>query len=456
MRSSAEAFRFLSCLINHRVSRARGAVAWPAACLLGLCLAAPATASAQFLRLGPFDLDARARLGLVYTTNVERERPSESTEEREDYYLETGLDLKGTAPVSHNTTLTIDTGIAIEKHFVRDDLDNSSSPFGRLRLAGVTEMGHVKVYGEVGWERRSQSSEGTVIPGGRSSKTRNPNDLFEWTVGALWQRGAFDAKVEYGEKRERYQKEEFQDGDNNEQNLDFGAGWQIRDNLKLSYLQERTRTDQIGQEDPPEPKWKTTETIALDWTLTFIERPKLTYRLGLEKEDTDEEEGTWEPTHEFEISDEIQINPRLLLSGRATYRIEDKKEEDDVTLRYSVTLAHEINHLTKQSLRFEREPADTFGSNVDSDSTTWTYTFTRDDLFIYNLRLRLGVDYKIDEPPVGETEKLWRYEVTLDHVQQVTPRLGRVLRYTYFREDSNLEDEILDEHKVEWFYMLQL
>ena len=59
-------------------ARAGGLLAWV------LVLAMPCVASAQFLRIGPFNFTAKAKLEGVYTTNVEQERPSEATEDRED------------------------------------------------------------------------------------------------------------------------------------------------------------------------------------------------------------------------------------------------------------------------------------------------------------------------------------------------------------------------------------
>ena len=98
---------------------------------------------AQFLRLGPFDVDANTSVQLVYTTNVEGQRKSESELEREDYFLVWGLSLNMAGPTTPTSDLTLNTSMSIEKHFVRDDLDTSSDPFGQVLLVHDMELGRL-------------------------------------------------------------------------------------------------------------------------------------------------------------------------------------------------------------------------------------------------------------------------------------------------------------------------
>lgn len=412
-------------------------------------------AAAQFLRLGPFDFSAKLQSGLVYSDNVERERPSESTSDREDYYAVAGISLNALAPISHSTEINFDTGMTIEKHFVRDDLDNSSSPLAHIGLASRTEMGYLDLTAEANWERSSSSADDVVIPGGRSSKTRNPNDSWDWTVGGEWERGDFSMSLEYGESSDRYEKEEFQDGDQDEKTWEYEAEWRARDDLSLAYRQSRTKTI-LKNSDAPSPGWKTTESITVDYLLEILKRPALVYTFGLEKEDTDEEKGEWEPTHEISLVDDLVLVQRPLITVGASYRYEKDPEDDDISFIYNAGIEHEINRVTRHSLTMEREPKKTFGSSQESDSTTWAYSLERDDILVPALDALFTAQYAIDKPPSGPEERTWTYQFGLSHNRPVTKRLTRSIRYEYYLETSNLEDEDLEENRIEWLYEYEL
>ncbi len=424
------------------------------ACALAVVLVAAQTAQAQFLRLGPFDFTASTYLEGVYTTNVEQERESEADLEREDYYLITGLDLVSKADLSPRTTLDLDTGISVEKHFVRDDLDNSESPFGRARATTRTELRHLTLTLEAGWEREEaletdpgDDEKKVVFADGRSSKTRNPSTHTWYSGGADWKGGPFSAGASYEFDRERYEKENFQDGDKDDTTIGWYAGWQLLDNLKFLYDYERTKTEMIN--DPEDdPSWEVTENYSLDWDANLWERPKFTYALGLEREDSDGEKGEWDVTHDFGLSDQYEFGPRMKAGWSVEYGIEEDPEEDDVAFTYSGYIRHEIDRYTMHEVTATREPRETFGSTTDSDSTEYTYSITRRDLLLIDLNARAAVSYEIDKPVDGPTEKVYSYDFTLEHRVAVTRRLSRVLEYLYTREDSNLEDELLEEHRV--------
>lgn len=417
--------------------------------LLALGVVSPGFA--QFLRLGPFDFTSVAHLDAIYTTNVEGERESEAKAEREDYYLIAGLDLRSRAEMSPSTELSIDTGVNVEKHFVRDDLDNSKSPFGRFQIASETELQHLTLSGRATWERKSESADDVVFTGGKSGKTRNPSETFDYFAGADWEGGPFIAGASYEFNRERYDKEEFQNGDKDETTINWYVGWQILENLKLRYEMERTRTEQVNDPDD-EPEWKTTETVNLDWNVQFLERPKLTYSLGAEKEDTDEEDGEWELTHDINVVDQFQINPRMLLALQAAYSYEDNPEEDDISFTYGARLTHELSSTMRQQFSADREPKETFGSTTDTDSTTYGYSLDKQDLFIFGLRFAGSVTYEINKPVTGPEEKILSYDALLEHSAELSRRLKRIVSYMYTYEDSSIEDEILDEHRVTWSY----
>jgi len=424
------------------------------AALLVLLTGSPA-AHAQFLRVGPFDFTSKVYTEAVYTTNVEGERESEAEQEREDYYLVLGVDLISQADITPRTSLDLDTGIAMEKHFVRSDLDNSEEPFGRVRLKSNTEIGRLRFMTFAAWERKSESADDVVLTGGRSKKTRNPSTTIDYGAEVRWDREPIRLGAGYEHTRERYEKEEFQDGDKDETTVDFDIAWIITPTLSLGYKLERTRTEDVNDPADDAP-WKTTETISLDWRLAILERPTLTYTLGVEKEDTDEEKGEWEPTHTLTIMDRWDLTKALELQADASYSYEDKPEEDDIAFTYGVILSHEISRTADQQLSATREPRATFGSTAESDTTELTYNFVKRDLFIYNLEFRFMAGYETTKTPGQPTENVLSYETGLEHSSLVTRRLSRSLRYLYTYEDSNLEDEILDEHRVELRYEFQL
>ncbi len=414
-------------------------------------VAFPAPAVAQFLRVGPFDFTAVSTLEAVYTTNVERERESDATEEREDYYLILALDLVSAADVSPSTTLRLDTGVAVEKHFVRDDLDNSEAPFGRVRLESETELRYLTVYGAAGWEKTSQSATDVALPAGQSSKTRNPQQRTDYKVGAGWKGGPFSAGAEYMFERRRYEKEEFKSTDEDLTTVSWDAGWKVRENLTLIYDYERKRTERVNIPDD-DPEWKETERITLDWGVRIIKRPELTYSLGVEKEDTDEKEGEWEPIHDFALRDDIEFNSRLRLAWNALYSYEDNPEDDDIRFTYGARIDHDISWSLSQQFSATREPRETLGSTAETDTTRFDYSLNKSDLFIFNLSARFGAGYEISKPPDGETENILTYDFNLKHEAALSRRLMRTLAYDYSYEESNLNDEILDEHRVSWSY----
>ncbi|MCS6771382.1 MAG: hypothetical protein NZ740_05080 [Kiritimatiellae bacterium] len=427
---------------------------WLVVLFISSWLISPDSLRAQILRIGPFDLFAVGRLDAVYTTNVERQRESEATAEMEDYYLIAGLEMNSEAYVSYSTTLTLETGVAWEKHFVREDLDNSTAPFGRLSLESKTDLRTLDINAFFRWEHMSESAETVYIPGGRSSKTRNPNTLMSYGGGVAWENDPFRLFADYEFTSRRYEKEEFQEGDEDQTTFRWGGNWQIRENLGARYENERRLTERVNSPDAEED-WETTERIMLDWRLRLIRRPEFTYSVGLQKEDTDEEEGAWEFRHEFAIRDQIDITPRLKLAGQAMYSIEDNEEADDINFTYGATLDHEISYTARQSLSLTREPRATFGSTKDTDTTSIRYNFSKIDLFIADLSLNLGIGYEINRPADGPEERMWTYNAKLEHERALSRRLLRKLSYDYSRETSNLDEEPLVEHRVTWSYEYQ-
>jgi hypothetical protein len=438
--------------VRHSVDLQRVRSVSRLAIVVALLASGVSPASAQFLRLGPLDFGARAGLEGIYTTNVEQERESESDADREDFYGILSFDLIGRGDVARSTRLNVDTGIAIEKHVNRPDLDNSESPFGRARIDSETEIGRLVARLFYAYEKTSDSVDDTFVPSGKVSKKRDVQSKTEYGGGLLWKRDPLAADFEYSETKERHDEEEFQIGDKDEKNLGYGASVRLRKNLGLSYKMERTKTILVN--DPENEDWDDTQTITVDWYLQILERPQIRYSFGVEKEDTDEEEGEWEPIHTLTVKDDRQLSPTLHLALDAEYTYEDSPEEDDIGFTYGALLSHDISATARQAFRARREPVSTFGSTTETDSTEFGYNFEKRDLLVYNMTFSASVTYSIDKPLDGSSpeEKTWQYEATLSHTAAISRRLSRQLKYEYSLEESNLIEENLEEHRVSLLY----
>lgn len=437
--------------LKHKISLLPTPLRWLGVLLLASSIVLPAPIHAQVLRVGPFDFFAVSKLEAVYTTNVERERKSEAQGKMEDYFIIAALELASTAELSYSTTLTLDTGFAAEKHFIRDDLDNSTAPFGRLRLASKTELSTLTLNAGYSWERASESSPNVIIPGGRSSKTRNPQTRIDYNLGLDWKGGPFRASASYEFASKRHQKEQFKDLDEDRTTYLWGLGWRIMENLAAGYENERRLTERVSIPDD-DAEWQTTERITIDWRLQFLRRPQMTYTLGIEKEDTQDKKGEWETLHEISAREEIEFNSRLRLSMQASYTYEENPEADDIRFSYGAQLSHEISYSAKQTLAASREPKETLGSTLETDTTNFRYNFSKTDLFMPNLSFLFGAGYQLTKPVDGPEEKILTYDLRLFHEAAYTRRLVRTLAYDYSFENSNLIEENLVEHRVTWSY----
>ncbi len=423
-------------------------VAFIVSCSLGIPVV-----SAQFLRLGPFDFAADSGVEAVYTTNVEGEKESEATADREDFYFVWSLDLNAVAEVNPNTELSISTGIAIEEHLNRSDLNNSENPFGRFSVLSVTDLRALRLEAQYSYERNSESADDEIVFDPVSRKKRDVRDDTEYAVRALWDWRALSAYTEYNVTSERHEDEDFQDADQDETTVSYGFYWQALRNLGFAYDVERTKTEVVNLDE--EAEWLTTETLAIDWLLTIIQRPSLTYSLALEKEDTDEEDGEWEPVHTLSASDEWSLTERLNAGFSAEYSYEETEEQEDISFTYAAKVEHILSAYASHTLSAEREPVETLGSSVDTDNTTIDYNLNFSDVFIFGLDAGFGVSYELNEPldKSSPKEKRWTYLVTVNHTRQLTRRLSRSLEYTYDYEKSDLEDEHLDEHRITLSYL---
>lgn len=405
------------------------------------------------MRLGPFDLESDTGLEAVYTTNVEGERPSEATAEREDYYLVWDLNLSSTAELTERTRLDLGTGIAIEKHFVRKDLDNSQSPFGLIALGFETDLDPLKIYGAVEYERSSDSTDDMYAPSRLQRKGRQVGSSLEYNLGADWIATYYEVGASYEVTRERYDESRYEAEEKNDTSFKWYVQLLPLESISVRYEKEYTFTELINV--PGEEEEDETETIEIIFNKLFslIERPEINYMIGVERNYEDGETDGWELIHTLLLSDEIQLNSSTFLKYYAEYTYEDDPEEDDISFIYGVTFDQDISETISHTLSLTREPVATLGSTDDTDKTEYGYSIIKSDFFVYNLDLSFDVTYTIDRPPPGDpVEKKMDYSLSLQHDAIINSSLTRIISYEYTRESSNQEDEILDEHRVTWAY----
>ncbi len=424
--------------------------------LLGsFLLLGPSLARAQFMRLGPYDLDANTSVDFVYTTNVEGERKSESEQEREDFFLVWSLRMNLAGPTTPQSDLTLSTSTSIEKHFVRDDLDTASDPFGDVLLTHNMEMGRFDLPTTLQFRRENiQDDDGTTriyIPGQR--KERVVQDTRSFSQGLNWRYEGLALSSSYRFRQLRFPDEEFEEGDEDLQTIDFRASWSFlqwrnRDVVSLFYDHRREKTELLNRPDAPgSGEWQTDQAYGLRLNILIIERPELTYSMAREKSDDQD----WRTTHTFELSDEWELSPVMQLDANARYRIDEQPQEDDVLFIYSVGLSHEIGQTLRHSVRATREPVDTFGSTADTESTRIVYNISKTDLFFANVNFNGSAAWERDKPQgedAGPTEETQTYTAGLSHSTAVSRRLSRDLSYRYRWSKSNLDDEPIYEHRV--------
>lgn len=417
--------------------------------MLACLLFGTGTASAQVLRLGPMDIDMTLGLKGVYTTNVEQERPSEATESREDYYFVTALDLRGSTRISPSTKINLETGVSYEKHFKRPDLDNSKEPFGKFRLDAETEYRHSTFRGDVDLSRNSESKEGLYRPGG--GKKRVVYNEYNYGVGWAWAFKNFRAGASYSFDRTRYDEEEFkEDGDKDETTVDFESSWKFTRRLALEYSYERKLTEYAYEQGQgaDEEDWEVKSLIDLRYDV--FEKPSLSVYVGYTKDSEESNTTEWYPTVGVDFKAVLLDTDRWNFNVSAEWKYVNDIPNDS-KLTFSADLKNQLSRTAEQSLSAKQEPVDTFGSNKDTDTTSIAYVFKKTDLFIYNLTLTAGVKWEEDRPTDGdgEKERTWTYDASLNHTRAITRKLRREMRYVYKCEDSNLETELLDEHRVE-------
>ena len=156
-------------------------------------------------------------------------------------------------------------------------------------------------------------------------------------------------------------------------------------------------------------------------------------------------------TDEFDLSKSIHLSLSATWEdtwedGEPTFALPggNKDDEDDeVTFQYNLKLSQQLSPRAQHALTFAQEPEETFGSNADTEDTTFTYDFGLKDLLIYGLNFHASAEYEM-ETPLGdeeaETEETTTYTVGLAHARQFSRKLARHLSYEYTWENSNFHE----------------
>ena len=399
---------------------------------------------AQAIKIGRFDFQTVAGMDLIYSTNVEQVPDGPTTDglERKDYYYIARLSLSTSQDFNPNSTLSVGAGAQLEKHFVRDDLDTKSEPFGEFNLTQETSLGRYDFTFFARYSRRATSEDSTFVPGGRQRRDVNTITAYGGDVAWAYERLTLDGGYRF--EKERHEDAGFSAGDEDRQNYDFSARWMInrRFDAVYDYTRERTKLKSaVGFSGWEETQFAGFEVLLLD-------NPELRYRVGMEKEDDTTTKGSWELIHTFTLRETYDFTKTVTLSITIDYTIEEERESDDTGLIYSIILDHILDPLANHSLTFTREPRDTFGSNLDTDTTRFAYQLAKEELLVKDLSFSFSATYDIDRPVMGAEEKTKRYVARLSNARQLSRKLTRRLAYVYDYEESNITTPI-EEHRVE-------
>jgi hypothetical protein len=313
-----------------------------------------------------------------------------------DVYWMAGLSVNSQpVAVRPATTLGLSASIAYQDYFVRNDLDtatynltaNFQTAHPRLALGGMASA----IYSV-------DSSEHEYVPGGA---VRDPVLTHLGNVFANWNYRILRLEANTGFTRERHDYEEFWAGDKDETTTVASAFLDVFSWGSLFYTWERTVTTLLLSEQKTD---EVTETLGITGAIPVevLRRPKITYSLGVSREQTTTDDDTddtdWEFVHTVTVQDEFEISKTVRLSASASWVNDVGPEEEEVSFQYSLNLVQQLGPRAQHSLLFTQEPRPTFGSTSDTETTSYGYRLTIQDLVFYNLSFALGLTYQEDTP----------------------------------------------------------
>jgi hypothetical protein len=248
-----------------------------------------------------------------------------------------------------------------------------------------------------------------------------------------------------------HQDTDFKSDDQDNMQYSLSANWELSKRLSLVYDYKRTKTDFVNQPESYKD-WDLAESAGIKWQV--LTTPQLSYQLAMQRTISQGEEIGWEPTHTFDLSEQIDLSKTLRLTLDAQYQYAQKTVENSIAFTYGVSLDNEVSRTVRQSLRASREPARTFGSTADTDTTSVHYSFQKQDLFIYSLTFNLDIDYSYNKPlgGEGEAETTWEYTPSLAWDRAVSRKIHRLLKYQYDYNTTSAESEAITEHRITLTY----
>lgn len=408
-------------------------------------------AHAQFIRIGPFDFGAVAKVDAIYTTNVDGVRPDATDKEMKDYYATASFDLTSAVALFRNSKVDLSAGVTVEKHARRDDLDTLSEPFGRERIDTEFEFGRYTLRLNLANETTTATKEDTYVPSDIQKK-RDVSNVTDYGAELEWKRNDFTIIGGFDGSKTRHQDDEFKTDDQDKMSYSLTADWQFSERLGLSYAYKREQNKLIN--DPESYSgWDERHTVGLEFEI--LERPYLTYTLGAEQSKVQGETINWEPTHTLTLDDHVDFGRTLRLNGNVSYKYAQKYAADEIALNCNVALEHDMSRTAQQSLTLIKQPAGTFGSTEKTDVTSLEYAFRKNDLFIYDLNFTFNASYAHNKPmgdDASEPENITKVEPGLAWDRKISRKVTRSLAYLYSWEHSNLLSENLTEHRVTLSY----
>lgn len=435
-------------------SPAGGARGWPAVggaqrlgIAAGIWLALGSLGFAQTFRAGPFDFTVKGTADLGYESNVDSAYPEDEDPlyDKSDFYWMPGLALQSSAArIRPNTTFNLAGTCEYQDYFKRNDKDSELYDFS---ADFRTVFPRLTLHGNGIATRTADAEQDAYRPGG---SVRDPMQTVEGSFSANWNFKKLRLEGDFDYSQERHDKEIYQTDDQDETVVSAGAYLDLFTWGSMFYT---WKNDVITYQKVDKETDETTQNAGFSGTVPKIVHPHLTYSVGAEHKDSktngeQDEEPKWEPTYSVGAQDSLAFTKTVLLSASADW--ENKVEDDEVTFRYDAELSQQLTPSLRHAATYSREPQDTFGSNADTETTTFGYAFDAKDVIIRGLGASFSATYKLEKPldeEDAETEKTTTYNASVTHVRQISKRLSRSLTYAYSWENSNLHhDGAKEEH----------
>lgn len=405
-----------------------------------LCaLPAVSFAQATVYRIAGFDFTLSGALAVNYSSNVEQEYPEEHNENytKDDFYLVPSLTLAG-APIRLNpsTSLSVGGTAGYEKYIERHDLDTE---LYNVNLALNSALRYLSFTAAANFERSTENEENeTYKPGGYS---RDPQETQDVSFGVTWSSFRLTLSFTTDYSRERHDYEEYQGDDQDELTYDFNANFAFSELFSAYYTHSYDWTHTI-QDDTKETEIDDEFGIALNHSIG--RHPVITASVGMDREITNEEgdeEKKMRPVFNISVTDAYDLTKYVSIAAGLDWS--DDNEEDEVSFTYYANLTHRMPPYITQVFSFTQEPLETFGSDAETASTSFTYTLSISPFFVKGLAFNGSADYTIDKPldKSSPTEYTTTYNAGLAHTRALSRKLSRTLSYNYSWENSNFHHD---------------